>query len=78
MKDTKVLRELKPGQKGKIAKVLAANLVNRRILEMGITKGAEVEVVRVAPFGDPVEIKIKGYLLSLRKDEASNIFVEVD
>jgi len=78
MKDTKVLRELKPGQKGKIAKVLAANPVNRRILEMGITKGAEVEVVRVAPFGDPVEIRIKGYLLSLRKDEASNIFVEVD
>jgi len=74
----KRLRELKPGQKGKIVKILGAGSIHRRILDMGLVKGAEIEVERVAPLGDPLELKIKGYHLSLRKDEAANIFVEAE
>ena len=72
----KTLQELKPGRKGRIVKVLGAGAVQRRILDMGVVKGAEIEVERVAPLGDPLEVKIKGYHLSLRKDEAADIFVE--
>ena len=72
----KMLSELKPGRKGRIVKILGAGTVQRRILDMGIVKGAEIAVERVAPFGDPLEVKIKGYHLSLRKNEAAEIFVE--
>ena len=72
----KMLLELKPGQKGRIAKVPGADAVQRRIMDMGLVKGAEIEVERVAPLGDPLEVKIKGYHLSLRKEEAARIFVE--
>ena len=74
----KRLRELKPGRKGKITKISGSGSIHRRILDMGIVKGAEIEVERVAPLGDPLEVKIKGYHLSLRKDEAANIFVEAE
>ncbi len=77
MGDIKTLRELKPGEKAKVAKILGKGSVHRRILDMGFVKGAEVEMERVAPLGDPIEVKIKGYHLSLRKDEAANIYVEV-
>ncbi len=76
MGDIKKLRDLKPGEKGKITKISGSGPVHRRILDMGVVKGAEIEVERVAPLGDPVEIKIKGYHLSLRKEEASNVYVE--
>lgn len=76
MGDIKKLRDLKPGEKGKIAKISGSGPVHRRILDMGVVKGAEIEVERVAPMGDPVEIKIKGYHLSLRKEVASNVYVE--
>ncbi len=72
----KLLKELKPGQKGKITKILGIGSIHRRILDMGITKGAEIEVERLAPLGDPLEVKVKGYHLSLRKDEAENIYVD--
>jgi Fe2+ transport system protein FeoA len=75
---TKPLNELKPKEKGKIIKVGGGGALRRRSLDMGVIPGAEVEVERVAPFGDPIEIKIKGYHLSLRKEEAANIFVEVN
>jgi len=74
----KMLQELKPGEKGRVIKIIGGGSVYRRILDMGIVKGAEVEMERVAPLGDPVEIKIKGYHLSLRKNEAANIYMEVD
>jgi len=74
----KPLNELNPGQKGKITKVTGSGSIHRRILDVGVVKGAEVEIERVAPLGDPIEIKIKGYHLSLRKDEAANIYVEVE
>lgn len=74
----KLLRELKPGQKGKVIKIEGTGSVHRRILDMGIVKGAEIEMERIAPLGDPVEVKLKGYHLSLRKDEAANIYMETE
>ena len=73
----KPLSELKPGEKGKIVKVRGKGSVHRRILDMGVVSGTEVEVERVAPFGDPIEVTLKAYHLTLRKEEAENIQVEV-
>lgn len=73
----KSLDELKPGEKGKIVRVRGKGSVHRRIIDMGVVTGTEVEMQRVAPLGDPIEIKVKGYCLTLRKEEACNIFVEV-
>ncbi len=74
----KSLKELKPGEKGRITKVSGAGSVRRRIMDMGVVAGAEVVLERKAPLGDPVEVKIRGYHLSLRKEEAANIFVETN
>ncbi|MHB9030593.1 MAG: metal-dependent transcriptional regulator [Candidatus Latescibacterota bacterium] len=71
------LNELKPGQKGKVLKTVSRGEVHKRIVEMGVTPGTLIEVERVAPLGDPIDIKVKGYHLSLRKGEASGIDVEV-
>jgi Fe2+ transport system protein FeoA len=76
--ETKPLSELKPREKGKIVKVGGKGSVHRRILDMGVVSGTMVEVQRVAPLGDPIEIRVKGYNLTLRKEEAKNIQVEVD
>ena len=70
------LSELKPKERGTIVKVGGGGPVRRRILDMGVVPGTEVEVVRVAPLGDPVEFLIRGYHLSLRKEEAREILVE--
>lgn len=70
----KALKDLKPGDKGTITKVRGG----RRLMDMGLVKGAKLEVVRVAPLGDPIEISIRGYNLTLRKDEAAGITVEVE
>ncbi len=73
----KTLNELKVGDKAKIVKLEGAGDVKRRLLDMGVVKGTTVEIERIAPLGDPIEIKIKGYNLSLRKEEASKIIVKV-
>jgi len=73
----KTLNQLKPGERATIVKVGGQGPVRRRILDMGVVRGAEIKVVRVAPLGDPVEFLIKGYNLSLRKSEAQQIQVEV-
>jgi len=73
----KSLNQLKPGMKGKITKVKGQGQLHRRILDMGVVRGTMVEVEKVAPLGDPIDIIVKGYHLSLRKAEAANIFVEV-
>jgi DtxR family Mn-dependent transcriptional regulator len=70
------LKELKPGEKGQIEKVTGDGAVKRRIRDMGVTTGSLVEVVRVAPLGDPIDVKVKGYHLSLRKEEAADISVK--
>ena len=69
------LKDLKPGEKGRIEKLSGEGAVKRRIADMGVTKGSLVEVIRVAPLGDPIDVKIKGYHLSLRKEEAAGIAV---
>jgi Fe2+ transport system protein FeoA len=73
----KTLNELKPKEKGKIIKIGGGGGIQRRLLDMGLVVGSEVEMERVAPLGDPVEVRIKGYHLSLRKEEAIKIEVEV-
>jgi len=75
---TKSLNELNPKEKGKIVRVGGRGSIRRRFLDMGLVSGSEVEVERVAPLGDPIEVKIKGYHLSLRKEEAANIKVEIN
>ena len=71
------LSEMKPKERGTITKVGGRGAIRRRILDMGVVAGTEVEVERVAPLGDPIAIKIRGYRLSLRKEEAANVQVEV-
>lgn len=73
----KALSELKNGQGGRISRIRGEGSVHRRLLDMGLVAGSEVEVQRVAPLGDPVEIKVKGYNLTLRRAEAAGIEVEV-
>ncbi|MEA1924703.1 MAG: ferrous iron transport protein A [Candidatus Altiarchaeota archaeon] len=77
MATVKSLDELKPKQKGTIIKIKGSGATHRRLLDMGLVKGSSIDVERVAPLGDPIDVKIKGYHLSLRKEEASNIIVEV-
>lgn len=69
------LKEIKPGASVRVARIRGEGPVKRRIMEMGITKGVEVFVRKVAPLGDPVEITVRGYELSLRKSDAELIEV---
>jgi len=73
----KILSDLKKGDKGKIVKISGGGSVHRRLLDMGLVSGSEIEMQGVAPLGDPIEIKVKGYNLSLRKEEAASIKIEV-
>ena len=72
----KTLRETKIGETVKVVKIHGEGPVKRRIMDMGVTKGVEVYVRKVAPLGDPVEVTIRGYELSLRKEDAEMIEVE--
>ena len=74
---TRTLRDMEPREKGIIIRVSGGRSIRRRLLDMGVVVGAEVEVQRVAPLGDPVEIRIKGYDLALRRNEAENIQMEL-
>lgn len=64
------------GSTVKVKKLHGEGAVKRRIMDMGVTKGSEVQVVKVAPLGDPIEVKVRGYQLSIRKSEAELIEVE--
>ena len=70
------LKETKPGTTVRVAKIEGAGPTKRRIMEMGVTKGAEIFVRKVAPLGDPVEVTVRGYELSLRKGDAELVVVE--
>ena len=72
----KTLRDVKVGQTVKVVKLHGEGAVKRRIMDMGITKGVEVYVRKVAPLGDPIELTVRGYELSLRKADAEMIEVE--
>jgi ferrous iron transport protein A len=71
------LARLKPGEKGRITAIGSIGPLKRRLLDMGVLVGEEVKVEKVAPMGDPIEVRIKSYNLSLRKSEAEAIGVEV-
>ena len=71
------LHTLHPKEKGIVHSIAAAvPMLRQRLLEMGLTKGSSVEFIRTAPMGDPIEILIRGYRLSLRKQEAESVLVE--
>lgn len=72
----KTLRETKKGETVKVVKLNGAGALKRRIMDMGITKGSELYIRKVAPLGDPVEITVRGYELSLRKEDAQMVEVE--
>ena len=72
----KTLKEVQCGNTVKVTKLTGEGPVKRRIMDMGITKGVEVFVRKVAPLGDPVEVTVRGYELSLRKADAEMILVE--
>lgn len=71
----KTLKEAKVGETVKVVKLTGEGAVKRRIMDMGITKGVEIYVRKVAPLGDPVEVTVRGYELSLRKNDAEMIEV---
>lgn len=72
----KTLKEVKIGQKAKVIKIKGEGAIRRRIMDMGITKGVEILVKKFAPLGDPIEITVRGYELTLRKEDANKICVE--
>jgi ferrous iron transport protein A len=72
----KTLRDVKIGETAKVKKLHGEGAVKRRIMDMGITKGVDVYVRKVAPLGDPVEVTVRNYELSLRKEDAAMVEVE--
>lgn len=70
------LRQVKIGDTAKVVKLHGEGAVKRRIMDMGITKGVEIRVRKAAPLGDPIEVTVRGYELSLRKEDAEMIEVE--
>ena len=71
-----VLADVKVGQCGRVLRVEGIDDVSIRLLEMGLTPGVEFELLGIAPLGDPIEIAIRGYRLSLRKSEAARVTIE--
>ena len=69
------LNDITPGQTATISRLRGDGPVKRRIMDMGLTKGVQVTVCKVAPLGDPIELAVRGYELSIRKDEAAAIEV---
>ncbi|WP_270373232.1 FeoA family protein [Longicatena caecimuris] len=72
----KTLRQVNIGENVRVVKLHGEGAVKRRIMDMGITKGVEIHVRKVAPLGDPVEISVRGYELSIRKADADMIEIE--
>ena len=72
----KTLKEVKIGESATIRRLHGEGALKRRIMDMGLTKGSEVYVRKVAPLGDPMELTVRGYELSVRKSDAENIEVE--
>lgn len=71
----KALSEFKPGDEGVVAKVGGEGRMRRRLFDMGITPGAQLVMRKVAPLGDPIEVTVRGYELTLRKTEAACVFM---
>lgn len=73
--EARTLRDVPVGQSAVVRRLTGEGAVKRRIMDMGITKGADVYVRKVAPLGDPIEVTVRGFELSLRKDEAQQVLV---
>lgn len=73
----KTLKDVPIGGKAKVIKLYGEGPIKRRIMDMGITKGVKIRVIKTAPLGDPIEITVRGYELSLRKEDAEKIEVEM-
>lgn len=72
----KTLRNVKVGETAKVVRLHGEGAIKRRIMDMGVTKGTEILVRKIAPLGDPLEITVRNYELSIRKADAENIEVE--
>ncbi|MCR4693198.1 MAG: ferrous iron transport protein A [Firmicutes bacterium] len=72
----KTLKDVKVGEEVQVVKITGEGAVKRRIMDMGVTKGTKIYVRKVAPLGDPIEVTVRGYELSLRKQDAQMICVE--
>ena len=72
----RTVKDLRIGEKARVVKLYGEGAVKRRIMDMGITKGTEVTLRKVAPLGDPLELRVRGYELSIRKSDAEMIEVE--
>lgn len=73
----KRLDEMERGERGKVIEISSCGSLRSKIMDMGIVRGAEIEMVRRAPLGDPLEFLLRGYRLTLRKGEAANVILEV-
>lgn len=73
----KILSTFSKGQSGKVIRLDAEGKIRRRLFDMGVTPGTFIELRKTAPLGDPIEVNIRGYELSLRKEEASKVVMEV-
>lgn len=72
----KTLNDLQPGESGIIAAINGQGAIKRRLVDMGLTPGIRIFVRKVAPLGDPIEINLRGYEMSMRRDDAKNIILE--
>lgn len=72
----RTLRNVKPGESVKVSRINGEGALKRRIMDMGVTKGVDVYVRKVAPLGDPIEVTVRGYELSVRKEDAEMIEVQ--
>ena len=73
----KKLNEFIPGEKGVVKRILGEGKIRRRLFDMGVTPGADIVLRKLAPLGDPVEVTLRGYELTLRKSEAECVLMEV-
>ena len=74
----RTLKDLQPGESGTIANLRGEGRTFQRLAEMGLTPGIPIRVVRVAPMGDPIEVRIRDYSLSIRKSDAANVLLASD
>lgn len=72
----KTMKEVKPGEQVTICRIDTTGALKKKLMDMGLTKNTKILVRKVAPLGDPIEISVRGYELSIRKSEAQTIFVE--
>jgi Fe2+ transport system protein FeoA len=76
MNMSRTLKDMKPGDSSRVIRLAGEGEFRRRLMDMGLIKGSKVVVKKLAPLGDPIEVEVKGYSLSLRLEEAAKVFVE--